>query len=98
MSSFPVVGVIWNPPSYSPPFTQPGGPGTAVFPAQAVGELLGQWTDGCGMSFNNCMVGSATGQDGGQVAVVMCPLCRYVQELIEPYSAIQSFPFEIIFG
>ena len=96
MAVYPTVGVIWNPRSYNPPFTQPGGPGTAVFPAQSVGELLGQWMAGCGMSFNNFLVEAATGASGHQVAVVMCPLCRYTQLVIDPFDAIYSFPYEII--
>jgi hypothetical protein len=97
MSSVPVVGAIWNPPSYLPPFTQPGGIGTATFPAQQTGELVGQWTAGCGHSFQVWNVASVT-IAGVQTAVVQCPYCSYVQELISPYDAIYTWPFEIIMG
>jgi hypothetical protein len=97
MSSVPTVGLIFNPPKYLPPFTQPGGIGTATLPQQMSTELLGQWMSGCGHSFNNWLVYSC--QVGGvQTAVVCCPLCNYCNQLISPYSAIESYPNEIIFG
>jgi hypothetical protein len=97
MSTTPVVGQIWNPPHYLPPFTQPGGIGTQTFPQQTSGELVGRWTSGCGHSFEAWLVASCQIADI-QTAVVQCPVCSYVQQLISPYAAIYTWPNEIIFG
>jgi hypothetical protein len=97
MSAPPVVGEIFNPSTYIPPFTQPGGPGTAVFPAQDTGQLVGQWTAGCQHSFQCWQIYSCA-INGVQAAIVCCPVCNYCQQIITPYNAIYSFPFEVIFG
>lgn len=92
----PIVGTFFNPKNYLPPFTQPGGRGTVTFPQEQTGELLGQWMLGCGHSMNNLEIGSAS-SCGVQVALILCPLCSYLQNLINPYSAIYSYPYEILF-
>src|ERR1700690_4054612 len=97
MSSVPVVGEIWNPPGYLPPFTQPGGPGTATFPQQTSAELTAQWVASCGHAFQCWLVASCS-INGVQTAVIQCPYCSYVQQLISPYDAIYTWPNEIIFG
>ena len=93
----PVVGTIYNPDSkpFSPKFTQPGGPGTATFPQQDPGEMLGLFVFGCGHWMNNFDVISAT-VNCDQVAVIRCPLCYFVQRIINPYSDIHSFQNEIL--
>jgi hypothetical protein len=93
----PLVGTIYNPDTavYLPKFTQPGGPGTATFPQQQPGEMIGLFVAGCGHWFNNWDVISAT-VDCDEVAVMRCPLCQYVQRIIDPYSDIYSFQNEIL--
>jgi hypothetical protein len=98
MSAFPVVGEIYQPAPYQPPFTQPGGPGTTVYPVQQTGELVGQFTAGCSHSFNNWLVLATTAANGDQVAVLCCPYCHYVQQIIDPFSNIYTWPFEILIG
>lgn len=97
MSSVPVVGQIFNPPGYLPPFTQPGGPGTQTFPQQTSGELVARFTSGCGHSFESWEIYSCT-VAGIQTAVVCCPYCNFCQRLISPYDAINAWPNDIIFG
>lgn len=82
---------------YLPTFTQPGGPGSTAYPIQASGELLGQWTAGCSHSFNHWYI-SSQACSGIQCAFVMCPVCMYLQQIIAPFSAIYSWPYEIIMG
>jgi hypothetical protein len=98
MSSVPVVGQIFNPPGYLPPFTQPGGIGSPVYPAQSSGELAtSQWImNYCNHGCNNFLVQAAT-LNGQQVALILCPLCQTISQIISPFSAIYSFPFEILF-
>lgn len=94
-SAVPVVGEIFDPQDYNPKFTQPGGPGTAVFPAQQTGELVGMWFSGCGHSFNAWMV-DCVAVAGVPTAVIMCPVCRFCQRLITPFSSIYDPANEII--
>lgn len=82
---------------YLPTFTQPGGQGTAAFPAQQSSELLGQWTAGCGHSFNHWAIYSDS-CNGVQTALITCPVCGYLQNQISPYSDIHTYPNEIIFA
>lgn len=97
MSSVPIVGKIYNPPGYDPAFTQPGGIGTPVFPAQTTGESVSYWIGpACGHFFNSAEIRSAT-VGGVQVAVVGCPLCRLVFRIISPYSAIYQEANWILF-
>lgn len=93
----PIVGTFFNPRTYIPRFSQPGGVGSPTFPQEATGELLGQWMAGCSHSFNSWEVAAAS-SCGTQVAVVQCPICSYVQQIISPYSAINQWPNDIIMG
>jgi hypothetical protein len=80
-------------------WSQPGGPGTTVFPQQAssnvdyfstapFNELSGQYVFGCGHSANNCEVYRDYDYDNAiSVAILACPLCSYAQRTIEPYEA-----------
>jgi hypothetical protein len=83
--------------NYLPKFTQPGGPGTAAFPAQQTGELVGQWTAGCSHSFQNWMI-YADSCLGVQSAFICCPVCNYIQTILTPYDLIHQYPNDIIMG
>lgn len=84
-------------------WSQPGGPNTQVLPQQKIGvnytdypvvgqiwaENSGLWVFGCGhwanlpaifMDYDNMLESSA--------AVVCCPLCSFLQRLIEPFPEI----------
>ncbi len=92
----PIVGTIFQPAvSYLSPFTQPGGPGTATFPQQDPGQMIGLFVAGCGHFFNSWIIFSAT-VNCDQVAAMLCPVCGYCQRLIDPYSDIHSFQHEIL--
>lgn len=82
-----VVGQLYPGDGTRPTPKQPGGPGTPVtFPTITQGESLGNWTAGCSHWFQNWELVSA--QIGGVTScLVVCPLCGYVQRIIQPYSA-----------
>jgi hypothetical protein len=69
-------------------WTQPGGPGTLVFPQQQPGEMIGLFSFGCGHWFNNICVVFEADTDQVQVAYLICPLCSYIQRAIKPGSDI----------
>lgn len=78
---------------------QPGGIGSIVtMPAQTDGEKLGLWSFGCSHWFNHIEVRSA--EIGGVTsALLVCPICLYVQRIIQPYSdAISGDANAIIFA
>jgi len=107
--SDPVVGTIYQEKlPYYPPFTQPGGIGTATIPQQGQAppdnslqppgprnELTGQFIAGCGHSFSSWLIKSQ-GIGGVTSAIVCCPYCEWVQNIYTPYSLIDNIP--IIFG
>jgi hypothetical protein len=96
MSSVPTVGLIFNPPKYLPPFTQPGGIGTATFPQQDVGSVAtSQWVLPCAHGVNNFLVQSCS-IAGVQTAALLCPFCSYCFRLL-PWADIYSYPNEILF-
>lgn len=79
-------------------WSQPGGPGTQVFPQQQVGvdyisidpfnELTGIMSVGCGHFINTPLIQREYDYDTGEsVALCTCPLCGYIQEAIEPFEA-----------
>lgn len=94
-----------------PQFAQPGGIGTQTFPQQQNGGTgmvwingvpneigQGMWTAGCGHWFNSWEIISVTGCCS-PVALICCPLCRFIQQIITPYIAIQDpVSNPIIFG
>jgi hypothetical protein len=97
MSSVPVVGEIYNPPGYLPPFTQPGGPGSPTYPQQSVGELTAFWIGPfCGHGFNELILYSTT-VAGVQTAVLCCPVCNMCFRLIAPYNQIYAESNWILF-
>ena len=80
---------------YLPPFSQPGGIGTPTFPQQAENERQGMFFPGCGHSIMEYDVrcGKVDGQPSAPSAIVCCPLCGYVQDIITPYQAFLDMPY-----
>jgi hypothetical protein len=85
-----------------PVFTQPGGPGTQAFPAQPIGERMGLFSSSCLHWFNAWRVQFTSYVDNEdvihQIALVQCPLCGNLQQIIDPASAIYTAPYEYILG
>lgn len=89
----PPVGTLYRPNFNNIPWSQPGGPGTQVFPAQQNGPFLnypvpgqffsefsGLFFVGCGHSVDYPKIFNDVGQIGGIVMVaVCCPLCSFIQ-------------------
>jgi hypothetical protein len=79
-------------------WTQPGGPGTTVFPQQVransdqlsiepYSELTGTYMGSCNHSFNQCAVYTDWDYDTSMsVALICCPICSVVFRTIEPAS------------
>ena len=92
------VGALYIPGGIPGYFTQPGGIGTQVFPAQVQAssdyfstkpftEYSGVYLFGCQHSANECMVFRDWDYETGMsVAILACPLCSYVQRTIEPFE------------
>jgi hypothetical protein len=108
------VGLLYIQNYNNIPFTQPGGAGTQVFPVQAnnapftaypvPGQVINEvgmslWQFGCGHGAD--VVRIFQDYDSGTAlscAVVCCPICTFIQKLIEPYDQIEnviSFPIVI---
>lgn len=77
---------------------QPGGVGTQVFPAQAMGvdyfstvpfnEFSGLQFSGCGHSLNTPLIQREYDyNEQSSVALICCPLCGYVNNAIYPFEA-----------
>jgi hypothetical protein len=84
-----------------PTFTQPGGPGTPVFPQltdSAAGQFeppttpTGMYTYLCLHTFNCPRVfkqfDPLTGQDA---AIICCPVCGLIQDIIIPYDSFLNY-------
>ena len=100
--ALPEIGTLYNPPGDAIPGTlasvwsQPAGRGTTVYPQpqdSAPGFMeppiipSGMYVFGCGHVFNLPWIFEAYDDDTGeQAAVVCCPVCSYVQQIIEPYE------------
>lgn len=103
----PEVGTLFQPNadavlgSLPPTWTQPGGPGTRVFPQQtdsAAGEFeppmtpTGMYVPGCGHPCNCLAVFKQydiiTAED---VAIICCPACTYIQQIINPYRNYENY-------
>ena len=95
-------GIAWS---------QPGGPGTQVFPTQNVGNYafypvsgqiwqeLGLWTSGCNHWWD-CMAVVRDFNDATNMsaACFLCPVCSYLINIVSPFEAIYnplSFPILI---
>lgn len=90
-------GELLQPNDAYPPFLQPGGPGTATFPQQPIGEKLGMWTASCGHFFNHWMVLNRA-YLGVFSAYICCPICNFVQRTVTPQELIYTDAFFIIIG
>ena len=84
-----------------PFFTQPGGPGTQVFPTQqnaapwpdypipglVIQEYSPWWAPGCGHSIKFWkVIREYDYTTSSSVALVTCEICSYVQNTIEPFE------------
>lgn len=81
-------------------WTQPGGPGTQVFPAvpsifpaqnmgypQVVMSYPALYYSGCGHPLNCWEVQEEFSPESGDVAaLLLCPLCQFVQAIYDPAS------------
>ena len=75
-----------------PVWSQPGGPGTLVFPQQPQGEHSALYSFGCGHWFNCPEIFEIWyPYNEVQAALVSCPICSFVQQVIEPYENYQSY-------
>ena len=91
----PAIGSLYTPaePGNLPPtYTQPGGVGTPVFPQQPLGERSAQYSFGCSHFFNIPRIWQVYDPDTEeQAALICCPLCGYIQRIIEPYSEFDNY-------
>lgn len=78
-------------------FSQPEGPGTLVYPQQSVGEMNGTFACGCGHFFNDWMVYEQA-VCGITSAILCCPMCTYIQQIITPQALIYTDAFAILVG
>jgi hypothetical protein len=79
-------------------WSQPGGPGTTVFPQQVQAnsdqlvvtpycELTGTYIGSCGHSFDQVALWRSHDYDtDSSVALICCPLCSVVFRTIEPFE------------
>lgn len=109
-----VVGGLYITDYQGTPWSQPGGIGTQVLPTLGDGPMTsypvpGQflmpsaqaiWHPGCGHGCDEWQIFRDFDSDTDMsVAVVTCPICSYVVQLIEPYEEIENyFRFPIIIG
>ena len=96
-NSGPQVGTLFPVDFTAAVYTQPGGPGTTVYPQQAQGEMMGLFNAGCGHFFNSWLVQCAA-VCGVPSAIVGCPLCGYVVQIITPFSLIYTYEYAYILG
>jgi hypothetical protein len=85
-------------------WSQPGGVGTQVFPAEQTGpftaypvvgqlwaENSGLWQFGCQHSVNMPLILKAYDPvNEVEVALICCVMCSFLQRIISPYSAIRD--------
>lgn len=88
-----------------PFWTQPGGIGTTVFPQlpeqfpaintgfpQVVMSYPSYYVWGCGHPSNTAEIFEVYDPYGEQdVALICCPLCSYIQEIMEPYTDYSNY-------
>lgn len=85
----PQVGTLYKPQTIPGPtlYTQPGGPGTLVYPQQPLGEKSAQYSFGCGHFFNIPRIWEEFDPvSGEQAAIIACPICTFIQQIVIPYS------------
>lgn len=87
--SIPTLGVMLNSGLVHglPVWTQPGGPGTPVFPQQPPGQQVALFVmPYCNHWTNNIHVGFGQNGSGGPIAYLACPLCSCVVRIFDPAS------------
>ena len=100
--SLPEIGTLYQNPSIPmQTWTQPGGPGTTVYPQaydSARGFLeaplnpTGQYVPGCGHASNILRIWEVYDSDTNQqAALICCPVCTFIVRIIEPYSAFDDY-------
>lgn len=105
--ALPVIGSLYSPsgdalPGTLPSFwSQPGGPGTTVYPQpydSAAGEFepplipYGMYSFMCRHIFNlPAIFEEYDPVSGEQAAIICCPVCTLVQQIIIPYSEYQNY-------
>lgn len=92
------IGALYYPGGIGGFWQQPDGVGGLVYPQQVTGnssilttepfnELTGTYVFACGHSANECMVVRDWNYETNMsVALLMCPLCSFVQRTIEPFE------------
>ena len=97
-----ILGALYPWDNVTPPYTQPGGPGTQTFPAQTQGEMMGLFTAQCGHFFNSWHVQQASYVDDEgnthTVNLVQCPLCAILVQIIDPFWLIYTLDYMYIIG
>ena len=96
------VGTLYDPKWSGIAWSQPGGPNTTVYPQQnngpftdypVVGQVfaesgMGLWRGPCGHGWDCFLVQRDYDPSTGEsVAVICCPLCSLILNLIEPYES-----------
>ena len=88
-------------------WSQPGGPGTLVYPQQQLGgeyleikpfnEFSGIFTAGCGHSQDEALIQREYDYvNQTSVALICCQLCGYVQYTLSPFEAALDTVFHTI--
>lgn len=99
------IGSLYIPNYNNTPWSQPGGVGTTVFPQEKLGvtweeyPVPGQtwfeggmlWSFGCGHWADFPVIFKDYDSNTSMsAAVICCPLCSYLNRLIEPYEEISN--------
>ena len=99
----PEVGTLYENPSIPAPptWSQPGGPGTKVYPQaqdSAAGEFetplipQGQYIPGCGHASNILRIIEIYDDvNDMQAALVCCSVCSFIIRIIEPYEEFDNY-------
>lgn len=69
-----------------PVWSQPGGPGTLVYPQQELGQQVAMFVFQCGHWSNHLNVVVEQSAPGIRSALLICPLCSYVFRIMTPAS------------
>ena len=102
MGSPYIIGALYPPDDIVPKYSQPGGPGTTAYPQQSIGEMVALFVAGCSHWFNSWRVQESSYTDAFDVvhtvALVQCPLCGYLEQIIDPYNLIYTDMYAYIIG
>jgi len=94
VATVPQIGTLYKNPVQSgiTVWVQPGGPGTLVYPQQSQGQKSALYSLGCGHWVNTLEVFEEYDPDTGiQVALLCCPACSYIQQIISPYENYSNY-------